>query len=125
MDDDALALLVRRAQEGDADALEGVVRAVQDDVFGLALRMLGHADDAHDAAQEVLIRIVTKLSTFRGESLFRTWAYRVAAYGILNFRLELRIPERSFGEASAQLDAALDQFEQEPAPREPEQDVFL
>jgi DNA-directed RNA polymerase specialized sigma24 family protein len=51
--DETLEELVRRARGGDAAALEQVVRAVQDDVFGLALRMLGHADDARDAAQEV------------------------------------------------------------------------
>src|SRR2546423_1615825 len=124
-DDDGLTALVQRAQDGDAAALEGVVRAVQDDVFGLALRMLAHTDDARDAAQEVLIRIVTKLSTFRGESGFRTWAYRVAAHGILNFRSGLRIPERSFREAGAQLDAALDQFELAPAPSEPERDALV
>ncbi|HET6147390.1 MAG TPA: RNA polymerase sigma factor, partial [Polyangia bacterium] len=74
---------------------------------------------------EVLIRIVTKLSTFRGESGFRTWAYRVAAHGILNFRSGLRVPERSFREAGAQLDAALDQFELEPVPSEPERHALV
>jgi RNA polymerase sigma factor (sigma-70 family) len=122
--DETLEELVRRARGGDAAALEQVVRAVQDDVFGLALRMLGHADDARDAAQEVLIRVMTKLSTFQGESRFRTWVYRVAANGILNFRTELRTPERSFGEAGAQLDVALDAYEA--APRSgPEQDVLV
>src|SRR5215471_13815103 len=109
--DDDLEELVRAAQGGDGAALEQVVRAVQDDVFGLAMRMLGHPDDARDAAQEVLIRVVTKLSSFHGDSRFRTWVYRVAANGILNFRTELRTPERSFEEAGAQLDAALDAFE--------------
>jgi RNA polymerase sigma factor (sigma-70 family) len=121
---DELEETVRRAQGGDAAALEQVVRAVQDDVFGLALRMLGHPDDARDAAQEVLIRVMTKLSTFQGESRFRTWVYRVAANGILNFRTELRTPERSFGEASAQLDAALDAYEADPT-SEPDRDVLL
>jgi RNA polymerase sigma factor (sigma-70 family) len=122
--DDALEQLVRDAQGGDAAAFEGVVRAVQDDVFGLALRMLGHPDDARDAAQEVLIRMMTKLSTFHGESRFRTWVYRVAANGILNFRTQLRTPERSFSEAGSQLDAALDEYEAEPG-NEPERDVLV
>jgi len=54
VDDTALKQLVAAAQAGDEKALEAVVRAIQDDVFDLALRMLGEADDAHDAAQEVL-----------------------------------------------------------------------
>jgi RNA polymerase sigma factor (sigma-70 family) len=123
-DDDAIEVLVREAQGGDAAALEHVVRAVQDDVFGLALRMLGHPDDARDAAQEVLIRVMTKLSTFHGESRFRTWVYRVAANGILNFRTALRTPERSFDEAGAQLDAALDAYEAAPS-LEPDREVLV
>jgi len=122
--EEALEELVRQAQGGDAAALEQIVRAVQDDVFGLALRMLGHPDDARDAAQEVLIRVMTKLSTFQGESRFRTWVYRVAANGILNFRTELRTPERSFGEAGAQLDDALDAYEAAPT-SEPEREVLV
>jgi len=123
LEDEALGNLVREAQGGDAAALEQVVRAVQDDVFGLALRMLGHPDDAWDATQEVLIRITTKLSTFRGESRFRTWVYRVTAYAVLNFRTELRKPEHTFGQAGAQLDAALDAYEAAPS-IEPEREVL-
>jgi RNA polymerase sigma factor (sigma-70 family) len=122
--DDALEELVRAAQGGDAASLEQVVRAVQDDVFGLAHRMLGHPDDARDAAQEVLIRVMTKLSTFKGESRFRTWVYRVAANGILNFRTGLRTPERSFDDAGVQLDAALDAFEAAP-PSGPDREVLV
>jgi len=70
IDDHDLHLLVARAKGGDRIALEGVVRAVQDDVFDLALRMLGHVEDASDASQEILVRLVTKLDSFRGESRF-------------------------------------------------------
>ncbi|HSP15171.1 MAG TPA: RNA polymerase sigma factor [Thermoanaerobaculia bacterium] len=76
---DDLAPLVERARAGDAAALEQLVTAIQDDVYGLALRMLWHPDDAADAAQEILIRIVTHLSDFRGESRFRSWCYAIAA----------------------------------------------
>jgi RNA polymerase sigma factor (sigma-70 family) len=98
---------VRQAQSGDALALEQIVRAVQDDVFDLALRMMGDATDAQDAAQEVLVRVVTKLSSFRGESAFRTWVYRLAANALLNFRGETRRKETSFDEAEAQLRSAI------------------
>lgn len=122
--DDTLEELVREAQGGDAAALEHVVRAVQDDIFGLAFRMLGHPDDARDAAQEVMIRVMTKLGTFQGESRFRTWVYRVAANGILNFRTALRTPGRSFAEAGEQLDAALDAYEAAPS-AEPEREILV
>lgn len=75
---------VAQAVEGDGAALERVLRAVQDDVYGLALRMLGHPADAEDVSQEALIRIATQLSRFEGRSRFRTWAYRVAVRSILN-----------------------------------------
>lgn len=48
---DRLGTLVARAREGDRAALEGVVRAVQDDVYGLALRMLWHPEDAEDGEE--------------------------------------------------------------------------
>jgi len=72
---DALAL---EAQRGDKAALEGLVRGLQDTLYRLALRVLGHPEPARDATQEVLILVVTQLSTFRGEASVRTWAYRVA-----------------------------------------------
>jgi RNA polymerase sigma factor (sigma-70 family) len=78
--------LVRRAADGDRDALEAVVRTVQDDVYRLALRMLWHPADAEDATQEILVRLVTRLSAFRGEAAFTTWAYRVAVNHLLTTR---------------------------------------
>lgn len=83
---DDLAPLVEQAQIGDSDALGQLVEAVQDDVFRLALRMTGCRDDALDASQEILIRVVTRLSTFKGEAAFRTWVYRVAANHLLDRR---------------------------------------
>ena len=48
--------------------------------------MLWHPQNAEDATQEILIKIVTGLSSFRGESSFRTWAYRIATNHVLNLR---------------------------------------
>jgi len=75
---DDLDATVRLAQTGDAAALERVVEAIQDDVHRLCLRMTGSRDDAFDATQETLIRVITRLSSFRGEAAFRTWVHRVA-----------------------------------------------
>src|SRR3954467_6078450 len=69
----------RAAATGDKEAVQDVLLAVQDDVYALALRMLGHPADAEDAAQEILIIVLTHLGSFRGESSLRTWVWRIAA----------------------------------------------
>src|SRR6266849_4723165 len=78
--------LVRRATAGDREALESLIEGTQDKVYGLALRMLWHPEDARDATQEILLRVVTHLSSFRHESSFPTWVYRLATNALLNFR---------------------------------------
>ena len=86
LDQPPLEALVERAKEGDARALEEVVLRIKNDIFNLAVRMLWHPDDAEDATQEILLKIVTKLSSFRGESAFRTWTFRVATNHLLTTR---------------------------------------
>jgi RNA polymerase sigma factor (sigma-70 family) len=81
-----LEMLVSMAKEGDKKALEELVLRIQDKIYGLALRMLYIPSDAEDATQEILLKIVTHLGTFRGESLFSTWMYRVAANYLLTTR---------------------------------------
>lgn len=71
--------LAERALAGDRDALEQLVGALQDPIYALCLRMLGRVEDARDAAQDILVRIVTHLSSFRGDARLTTWAYRIAA----------------------------------------------
>jgi DNA-directed RNA polymerase specialized sigma24 family protein len=76
--------LALQALEGDRDALDSLVRALQGDVYGLALRMLWNREDAEDATQEILVRIVTRLSQFRFQSSLRTWVYRLAVNCLLD-----------------------------------------
>lgn len=78
--------LVAQAKGGDRTALEEVVRQIQDKVYGLAMRMLSHPADAEDATQEILMKVVTHLATFRGDSAFTTWVYRIAANHLLTTR---------------------------------------
>jgi RNA polymerase sigma factor (sigma-70 family) len=93
---------VARAKSGDRAALESVVRAVQKDIYSLAIRFLWHPRDAEDATQEILIRVLTGLGGFRGESGFRTWVYRVACNALLTLRkqrMERQSPSfEQFGE---------------------------
>jgi RNA polymerase sigma factor (sigma-70 family) len=78
--------IARRALDGDREALDGLVRTLQGDVYGLALRMLWNREDAEDATQEILIRIVTRLSQFGFRSRLKTWAYRLAVNYILDVK---------------------------------------
>jgi RNA polymerase sigma factor (sigma-70 family) len=71
-----------------------VVRAVQPRLHGLALRFLWHPEDAEDATQEILVRLVTRLGTFRGESAFTTWAFSIACNTLRTLRRR-RMEERS------------------------------
>jgi RNA polymerase sigma factor (sigma-70 family) len=83
---DDLGSLAVAAQRGSSDALEALVRAVQRPIYNLALRMLQRPADAEDATQEILIKLVTHLAQFRGESSFTTWMYRVAGNHLITQR---------------------------------------
>lgn len=69
--------LVDRARRGDSRAWQTLVERHYPMVYRLAFRWCGAEHDAEDVAQEVCVKIVRKLKTFRGRSLFRTWLYRV------------------------------------------------
>ena len=78
--------LARQAIDGDRNALEQVVRELQGDVHGLALRMLWNREDAEDATQEILVRTVTRLAQFDFRSKVKTWVYRIAVNYILDVK---------------------------------------
>lgn len=81
-----LETLVEQATAGNTAALEEILRAVQGDVYNLAVRMLWCPEDAADATQEILMKVVTHLATFRAQSSLRTWVYRIATNHLLNVR---------------------------------------
>src|SRR5436309_4943259 len=95
--------LVARAQSGHRDALEALIQRHQTWIYNIAVRMLYHPQDAEDATQEVLIKALTRLSSFGGRSSFRTWLYRIVVNHVLNTkrgRVEPASPGfRSYGEA--------------------------
>jgi RNA polymerase sigma factor (sigma-70 family) len=83
---DADRQLVERARNGSRDALEQLVSRHQSWIYNIVLRMLYLPQDAEDVTQEILIKLVTKLSTFKGDSRFRTWLYRIAVNHVLNMK---------------------------------------
>jgi len=80
---ESLEKLVQCAISGDKQALEQVILEIKDLVYNLSLKMLLFPEDAQDASQEILVRIITHLSSFQGKSQFKTWVYRVASNYLL------------------------------------------
>jgi RNA polymerase sigma factor (sigma-70 family) len=78
--------LVEHAIGGDRAALEKLVLRHQAWIYNIAVRMVFRPQDAEEVTQEVLVKVITKLSTFKGESTFRTWLYRIAANHVLNMK---------------------------------------
>ena len=81
-----LLQLIHKATAGDKKALETVLISVQDLVFNLSLRMLGTFPDAEDATQDILLKLITHLSSFKGESAFSTWVFRIASNHLKNYQ---------------------------------------
>ena len=84
--DDADAVLVEKVRSGDRDALERLVQRHQAWIYNIAVRMVFQPQDAEEVTQEVLVKVITRLASFRGESRFRTWLYRIVANHVLNMR---------------------------------------
>ena len=84
-----LEALAEQAKAGSKEAVEEILIEIQDMVFNLSLRMLGTIHDAEDASQEILIKVMTHLSGFRGESAFTTWVFSIATNHLLNYKKHL------------------------------------
>lgn len=78
--------LIDKAMDGSKKALEELILSTEDMIYNLSLRMLGSPQDAQDATQEIIIKIITQLSAFRKESSFSTWVYRIATNYLINYK---------------------------------------
>jgi RNA polymerase sigma factor (sigma-70 family) len=102
--------LVAAAQDGDRAALERLVARHGPWIFNVAARMVWRRDDAADVTQEVLVKVITRLSTFRGESAFRTWLYRIVVNHVINLKKKqpLEASPRPFESFAQDLDESGD-----------------
>lgn len=78
--------LVEKSTAGDKSSLETIIQNVQELVFNLSLRMLGTFPDAEDATQDILLKIMTHLSSFKGDSAFSTWVFSIAVNHLKNYK---------------------------------------
>jgi RNA polymerase sigma-70 factor, ECF subfamily len=70
--------LVHRFQSGDQEAFVALMQRHERRIYNLAYRMLGRAEDARDATQDVFLSCFRHLGSFRGDSAFSTWIHRIA-----------------------------------------------
>ena len=70
---------------GDVNAFETLVLSYEKNVYNLALRMVKNPEDASDMAQDAFIRAYNSLASFRGESKFSVWLYRIVSNVCLDF----------------------------------------
>lgn len=74
---DEEALLIKRAQKSDAAALEALLMLYEKRVYNIAYRYMGNEADAYDMAQESLIKLYRNIKSFKGQSAFSSWVYRL------------------------------------------------
>ena len=75
--------VIKRAQQGDADAFASVFHTHKTRIHFLCLRMTNNTAEAEDLTQEAFLQVFRKLPTFRGESALATWLYRIAVRTVL------------------------------------------
>ena len=79
-------VLVQRTQHGDLLAYDELIRRYQERIYATIYHMTGNHEDANDLAQETFLKGFTALKTFKGDSSFYTWVYRIAVNKTINFR---------------------------------------
>jgi RNA polymerase sigma-70 factor (ECF subfamily) len=79
------ASLVRRAQDGDVNAYDELVRRYQERIYATVYHMTSNHEDANDLTQETFIKGFQALKSFKGDSSFYTWVYRIAVNKTINF----------------------------------------
>jgi len=79
------AALVRSAKNGDLEAYDRLVRHYQERIYATIYHMTANHEDANDLAQESFIKAFQALKSFKGDSSFYTWLYRIAVNKTINF----------------------------------------
>ncbi len=72
------AVLVRRCRQGDSSALTRLIVKYQDRIYNTILKICGNPDDAAELSQETFVKVIEHMDSFRGNSTFYTWLFRIA-----------------------------------------------
>ena len=82
--------LVTESLNGSRAALENLISRHQTFIYNVAWKMVLNPQDAEDITQDILIKVITKLSQFNNKSVFRTWLYRIVVNHVLNCKKQKR-----------------------------------
>jgi len=117
--------LIAQAQEGDSQAFAALFEIHKPRIYAICLRMTNNMAEAEDLTQDAFIHVFRKLSTFRGESAFSTWLYRIAVNTVLmHFRKKSNrqvsldqpsqndsaLPKREYGRVDDRLAGSVDRL---------------
>ena len=83
--------LITECLRGETAAFGELVRRYQERLFHTVYRMVGNADDARDVAQEAFLSAYQSLDSFKGDSLFFTWLYRIAVNTAISLKRKQRV----------------------------------
>lgn len=84
--DDPDISLLDECLKGNPGSLEKLIHNYQNKIFTLSHQFLWNIEDAEDATQEILVKVITKLSTFRKESKLSTWIYSISVNHLIDYR---------------------------------------
>jgi RNA polymerase sigma-70 factor (ECF subfamily) len=87
--------LIERLKQGDESAFKAIVEQWQDMVYNTILGIVQNETEAEDLAQDVFIKVFEKISTFKGDSKFSTWLYRIATTTALDHLRSRKRKKRS------------------------------
>jgi RNA polymerase sigma-70 factor (ECF subfamily) len=91
--------LIERCKRGDLAAFNDLVRKYEKQVYNFAYRLTGNYDDANDVAQDAFLRVFNAIGSFRGDSSFSTWLFRITTNVFLDERKKAKAhPQSSLDE---------------------------
>jgi RNA polymerase sigma factor (sigma-70 family) len=96
--------LISRCKEDDKKSLEKLIERYRNFIYNVSFKMTANGEDAADLTQEILIKLITKLAGFKGESSFKTWLYRISVNHILNYKKSSIKKRYSFADFGKTLD---------------------
>ena len=112
-------ILIEKSKQGDLEAFDLLICRYEGKIYNMAYRFMGNHTDASDLAQETFIRLYKSVHTFRGDSGFLTWLYRICANACRDeLRRQKRQPSVSWEEIACGSEIITNRYNNEPLPEE-------